>query len=39
MATEVPLRRLIKLALVKEKALFTERFFYVYRRDKLGGLF
>ena len=28
MATEVPLRRLIKVVLVKEKALRLERFFY-----------
>ena len=44
MVAEVPLRRLIAqlvflVALPKEKALFTERFFYVYYRDELGSLF
>jgi hypothetical protein len=31
MATKVPLRRLIEVVLVKEKALQTERFFYVFK--------
>ena len=43
-ATEIPLRRLIAqlvflVVLPKEKALFTERFFYLYYQVELGSLF